>query len=565
MKHIFVSFLLCSILFVGTRCSREDEVDMEPTPGLPLTVQAEATGFSAPSEPTSTRIPLESGLETLFNKDDAIGVFAVKNGAIANGVNNIKLTYVKTSLTTGDWNPPTGTTLYWSEGVSYIAYYPYKEGVSIDATRTPAEIVASLSENEKLKPLTDQSDPEKYTACDLMTAVGEITEDAGSSTKKILKFTLTHRYTLLVLKPQARFTYVSPDQTVFTYRNNALSELTVDVTAQDVIVNGVKACKMDDGSYRAIVLPTATPTRIAGNYTTADVSTQQNVTMNYAGSETTLDAGTCHTLTVQSPQPNCERVRDLAPGDFVFVENNRIEIFPGDAAFSGETIPDAQKAMGMVITCDPKKMTDTECIANGWTHAYVMGLENVGVGSWGDPTVNDPSVQEMTQDDPIEYNMNGYSETQAMLAAHEANMDRYYTAFKRILEHRAKNPLPNDICSPWFLPSIGQWCDMLVNICGRSPRDFPRTSVGLEDLQLGTETKEKLVRQLAKVGATLGDMVNYRHIFQCSTEYNTAESWILIWHFEKQGSLATFWDRIGVKGFNKASTSSYNVRPFFAF
>lgn len=35
----------------------------------------------------------------------------------------------------GDWNPPTGTTLYWTAGMSYIAYYPYKEDVAIDATQ----------------------------------------------------------------------------------------------------------------------------------------------------------------------------------------------------------------------------------------------------------------------------------------------------------------------------------------------------------------------------------------------------------------------------------------------
>ncbi len=64
----------------------------------------------------------------------------------------------------GDWNPPAGTTLYWTAGMSYIAYYPYKEDVTIDATQNSDEIVASLAENQLLQPVTDQSTVSKYTA-----------------------------------------------------------------------------------------------------------------------------------------------------------------------------------------------------------------------------------------------------------------------------------------------------------------------------------------------------------------------------------------------------------------
>mgnify|MGYP000282021428 FL=1 len=45
----------------------------------------------------------------------------------------------------------------------------------------------------------------------------------------------------------------------------------------------------------------------------------------------------------------------------------------------------------MVITCDPEKMTDPECNKKGWTHAYVMGLENIGVAKWGDK-VDEPDT-----------------------------------------------------------------------------------------------------------------------------------------------------------------------------
>jgi hypothetical protein len=41
------------------------------------------------------------------------------------------------------------------------------------------------------------------------------------------------------------------------------------------------------------------------------------------------------------------------------------------------------------------------------------------------------------------------------------------------------------------------------------------------------------------------------------------ESWIIIWHFEVMTN--NFWDRVGIKGYDKESSSSYHVRPFFAF
>ena len=62
----------------------------------------------------------------------------------------------------------------------------------------------------------------------------------------------------------------------------------------------------------------------------------------------------------------------------------RIEIHPGDGMLEENgKIYDYQNAIGMVITCDSKKMTDVKCNENGWNHAYVMGFENLGTGRWG--------------------------------------------------------------------------------------------------------------------------------------------------------------------------------------
>ena len=328
MKHTFISLGFYCILFVCSGCTREIEINDEretEQARIPLVVQTTTCDFnnvSANGKP-STRIPMENGFETLFNTGDAIGIFAIKNGAIANAISNVKLTYKKTGIAMGDWNPPAGTTLYWTAGMSYIAYYPYKEDVTIDATQNSDEIVASLAENQLLQPVTDQSTVSKYTACDLMTSIGELADDGNSSTKKILNLNFSHQFTLLVLKPQASFEYVSPGDTIFTYRDNI--GRTVDVTAQQVILNDVTACKMDDGSYRAIVLPKSA-TRISGNYKVTDISTGMDKNITYSGHQTIFNAGYCYTLTVNSTLNPCKRERQLLPGDFVFFKDGKIEI-----------------------------------------------------------------------------------------------------------------------------------------------------------------------------------------------------------------------------------------------
>lgn len=568
MKCFCITTLLYSILFVFYGCTRDNMMDSMAGAGIgrvPLVVRATASCFdNLPiSEKPVVRAPTESGFETQFNTGDAIGIFAIKDGAIFDAINNMKLTYSVIDGI-GNWTPPTNTMLYWydGEGVRYIAYYPYKEGISIDSSRSDEEIIKSLAADPLLQPQKDQSDAEKYTASDLMTAIGTLAVDESDSYKKILSFSFKHQFTLLVLKPQVHVGCFAPANAGFEYRNLSTAPA-ADYNAKNVMMNDVKACRMDDGSYRAIVLPKDAD-QINGSYVTTDVRIPTDKTVKYSGSTTSFVAGNSYTLKVNSLLPgDGSTTRELAPGDFVFYGTNGIEVYPGDGLLEADgKIPGCDEAVGMVITCDPDKLTDPECKKRGWNHAYVMGLDNIGDGKWGVYGINEP-IQEMPKSAVIEKYMNGYSDTEAILGNHINDIDNY-SAFKLIMDYRGTKSAPNYInCSPWFIPSIGQWFDMLVNICGRSPREFrDPTDVGLEDHVYGTETLNKLKAQLAKVGKDFFDFSsNSRCIFICSTEYDADLNWILIWHIGDPNF--PDWDRVGIKGFDKSS--SYHVRPFFAF
>ena len=194
---------------------------------------------------------------TKFSEGDAAGIFAVRNigtstGVIVDNINNTKLLY-GTSSEGSTWTPEAAVTLYYYEDVTYVAYYPYKENITIDPTKSVNEITASFATKTELQPATDQSTDELYTASDLMTASGQAT-DSSDPTKKTLSLAFTHSYSLLVLKTNvAKAKYKAPDGS-FKYHPK-VTALNADATATDVVIMDIKAYKIANGVFRALIKP----------------------------------------------------------------------------------------------------------------------------------------------------------------------------------------------------------------------------------------------------------------------------------------------------------------------
>ena len=574
MKHSLIGMSLCaSLLIFCGGCSNENEIDNagEASNNLTvLTIRATASNFEGlaeieKSDTPLTRTPTEDGNSTQFNSGDAIGIFAIKDGAIVDGINNTKLTYATETDGTGSWSPSTGTTLYWYEGVSYVAYYPYKDGITIDASKNATEIIVSLAANSSLQPGTSQATAADYTACDLMTASGTPTANATDPAKKILTLNFKHQFALLVLKPQVFVACTPPAGAGFVYRSTAKSPI-MDTKATSVALNGVTACKMDDGSYRAIVMPNASAAPIAGEYKTSDGKTDDaNKTIVYSGNTTAFVAGNCYTLEVNSPFPGSGSTeRALAPGDFVFHGTSDIEIYPGNGPLTSGKIPDYGSAVGMVITVDSSdRMTDESCNNNGWNHAYVMGLVNCGGNTnWG-PKVDESVLPNTMRDNGAENNMNGYTETEAMLTERASKGDfSSYSTFNAINTYRTSNPVPSGLSgkrSPWFAPSVGQWFDVMVNICGRSPKTFRNNTAVYSwlDNSYGTEMWNKINSQLNKVGKPLS-LIGSQTMFVCSSEADASNGWVANW---SSGAA-----KIALGTNSKSDVGAQKVvRPFFAF
>ena len=562
----FTGIVFWGILLVCSACTDEYEANnggmKECCEGVPFTVRAIVADFEELSNAgkSSTRTSVrDEHFKMEFVDGDSIGVFAIKDGAIMDNIDNAKLVY---NMSSGSWNPVGNGTLYWYDGVSYVAYYPYRKNITIDLSKGMDGAIASLTGNEKLQPAKDQSTTEKHIVSDLLVATGVPAIDNSSGI--ILNLLFQHQFALLVLQPQVYVGCFAPEKAGFVYHRES-RVLGTDSAAINVSLNGITPYQIDSLKYCAIVPPQANA-RVTGNYMTTDGRDDTNVKINYSGSSISFTSGKCYTLKVISPVPGKGSIeRKLYPGDFVFQNeiDKRIEVHPGNGKLEEDgKIYDYENAIGMVITCDPERMTDERCNKKGWNHAYVMMLDLIEADI---DTISIADVKSKHDFSRIKNNMNGYSETLQMLANHEgdASFVSDCRAFYLVKTYNNSNKVPDGIeRSPWFLPSIGHWFDVLVNICGRSPENFQHnTGNGLQDEKWGQETLDKLEGQLSKVGKSLPQFnVNYRLGFSCSSQYDKDRSWMLLWHIDDP---LYKWERVCLQGYNK--TSAWHVRPFFAF
>lgn len=174
-KHSFISGFLGAALLIASSCALGGCTEIADEPqgiddagnGTPLTIRATASGFVScvQGDTPATRTPTENGYTTEFNDGDAIGIFALKEYATpdvtpVDGVYNLKLVYTKAADGSGSWAPASGDThvLYSYDDLVYVAYYPYREGITIKQD-IETEIFKDLAANAKLQPAADQSTP----------------------------------------------------------------------------------------------------------------------------------------------------------------------------------------------------------------------------------------------------------------------------------------------------------------------------------------------------------------------------------------------------------------------
>lgn len=494
-KHsFFILYYFCTslaILSVASGCTDEDREGAgigggsgsANTPAS-LIVRSTVKNFmneSLASEPDAessgnpvTRVPTEDGNVTKFSEGDAVGIFAVRNigtstGAIVDNINNTKLLY-GTSSEGSTWTPEAAVTLYYYEDVTYVAYYPYKEGITIDPTKSVNEITASFATKDGLQPATDQSTYEFYTASDLMTASGRAV-DSSDPTKKTLSLAFTHSYSLLVLKTNvAKAKYKAPDGGSFKYHPK-VAALSMDATATDVVIMGVKAYKIADGVFRALI-KSSPGDYISGSYTTNEILIEYNQPLaGLAG----LAAGQFFECEVNTTIPGTTGAADraLQVGDFYFADGT---IWPGGidtpeadplimlkedpigVVFMVGALHDGDRSSGGLYHGDPL-ISAYECkhglvVAKaGYITNQKWSENGVHVANWlqDNPYADLPSSILMDTG-----SLQGYTNTKVLesYADKGSSKDKFYV-IGTLHAFKARNPAPAG-SSDWYIPSYAE-------------------------------------------------------------------------------------------------------------
>jgi len=429
------------LLFITSCISNTDVVDGK---SYPLSVSVSDSGFTSASDTKATTRATESGYVTSFAKGYQIGLYVV------NSSNNVETTNLCLTYDGTNWTYPNGTMVYYNSTSRYFAYYPYQSTLTGAPTKSTATDAATFFATaiSDWTPTTDQSSQAKYTASDLMVGTG-MAGTLYSNATRAMTFSMAHQMALVDMN--FPYYYLSTDNN-YTY--------TLGLTC-----NGFKPYHVSKGNYRYIIRP-ATNTSIWGYYcTTTNASTNQ--IFNKA---ITAAAGTYQTMNVDNASTSTSYTINI--GDYYLND--------------GSVIPNAttnkyllSKAIGVIFDTS----TSTTDQSYGWKHGYAMALTNASSGSnWSTNSTKDEAgatFGSFTYNDyPGRYttfitNKEGYSETHAIAKKYYSTLQNDYTAFWYALNYGTSNiggvqyAAPNE-SSGWYLPSVGQWWNIVINLGGMS-------------------------------------------------------------------------------------------------
>lgn len=401
-------------------CTQENVIQEENS--IPLILQVKTEDFVSSTE---TRTPIEDGYKTVFKGGEQIGITALKDGAVYNGMDNVPCMYDATSNV---WTPSNNSVpqLYYYPGVTYIAYYPYDS--NMNGKKSEQEIIDAFT------PQTDQSTYAAYTASDLMTSTGTITGSDGAYT---ITFNLQHRMALIGVK--ATENCITSDG--YKYSSPAL-----DFTLK---LNDVQKqpCPVSVGTHRYLIKPTTVPQKIDMDFTG---STAVSYTTTYAAlAESKYYYTHLHSATTV--------VRDVQVGDYFYDDGS---IIPKGS--TAALVP--EHCLGLIFKVGAYSGDVLEDYAGSIEkiHGYVISLEDVANRPWGDSGTGDTGANDSYR---------GYNNTQILLQFYAGKDYAVHVADA----YNDIRPTPAGV-SRWYLPASNQ---LKAAWDARNSLDFPKVGGSL--------------------------------------------------------------------------------------
>lgn len=439
--NIFKSSIMALAMVASFSACTQDELGTEATTSEDaLNVIAYSNDFvssDAESRVTNTEYT------TSFDEGDAIGIFVVRDGQAL--VSNMKMTLGSENTWIGENNSP----LYYYKDADYIAYYPYTEGLT---ATSESDIVKTFTE----KLTADQGTAEAYRNADLMS----VTVPAANVVRGgNISFNMAHKMSMIELKIPVR-KYTTAQENGYNY--SVPTKIDLEING-----NAFTPYTFADGVYRCIVAASATEDiTVNGCFYDGDtpVYFPKATAENADSSESvTPNVGTYKCLNIKySGISEDVVVRPIEVGDYFYEDGN---IYPyGNQSDNDLSTPPSAGCVGVVFSTS----TSTTDQGHGWTHGYVMALNNTGTSivHWKNANTADADY------DSFDINNDSKDASfQAMI-----NYLDGYTSSKKITDSSneaihpavfaAKNynvTIP-ETTSGWYLPSMGQFAAFVNNI-----------------------------------------------------------------------------------------------------
>lgn len=369
------------------------------------------------------------------NTKKKLGVFVIED-------NQITQSNVPISYTDGLWR---GKLMITKENAKVYAYYPYRTDF-FDILATELDPAAENAETFFARYVSNKDIATTYADADLQVGAGTLTNDT-------LSFMLNHQLSVIEITPQEGFVkigYYLKSDPDYTWGNKEQ-----EIYVSEVKIKDGKNFIQKDGKYYYFFKPD-----------NSIGETEISFKLNEIPEETTIDAGGLNAgnaiSQVIGPENTDQTIaHELKTGDF-FMKDGSIKAF--DATL---TDLDKLNCIGIVFQTDVTRIGNGEKAAlsakgEDTPHGLIMALKDAGYDWWQDipqpNTTDEEHLDNISKITQIYDDIEGYEHNKIIWGK---TPEYPYLAFDFAKNYNVQRP---EKTTEWFIPSTGQWWDIVKNL-----------------------------------------------------------------------------------------------------
>lgn len=515
MKQNFLHKLWIVALISLAGCKQGEFAEINIEEYQPISISVSDGGYvsEAASSESATRA-IDNKYSKDFTAGDVCGLYIVRDGKVI--ADNVRLIAdnVDGAIT---WRTENGTSLSGGlPGEVYYLYFPYQNDITdkIDVSAKDdagffEELIRTWNVN------SDQSDyASGYSASDLMTASG-IIEEVGDVLS--LSFTMKHRMSLSVIEVPL---------TIYNFTD--FPEISYSEGASDIDFES----NFKPYSYNGVYLYILNPFLSSNVKFDLIYYNGRNVELSINISGSTIPEGQFKTFIIDGgiQQRNCTYAESGVTriGDFYCTKDGGQTGYLMPKEADSETLK-SENVVGIVFQTDRKRLGLKEKLKLAEKgidkpHGLVMALKNAAEGKNWSSVLRAETIMNCTSKHKTYIDINGYWNYFETYAYYEPDN---YQAFKEAVNYINSCPVP-DNTTGWYLPSSGQWWDILQNLGGSE-------KLALETEQNSPSEDNFYWQEQSNISSNLNKWIetvesDKKHIFEgteffwSSSEYNDSNA-----------------------------------------